>query len=196
MKKIAFFDFDGTITTKDTMLEIIKFQFGKQKYLIGMLQISPWLIGLKAGLINNQKAKEKLLTHFFKGMNTGEFENMCKLFSNERLPALIRKEAVQKIFELQQKGFEIVVVTASPSDWVKHWCSKMELLYISTELEIHDEKITGKLQGLNCNFSEKVNRIKSLYRLDEYEEIHAFGDSKGDLEMLAIATHTYFRKFN
>ncbi len=196
MKKIALFDFDGTITTKDTMLELIKFQFGDTGFYRGMLMISPWLIGLKAGWIDSQKAKEKLLSFFFKGMSIHDFEKICRRFSEERLPALIRKEALQKILELQEKHFTIVVVTASADSWVKFWCDKNNLPYLASEMQVLDEKITGKLKGANCNFFEKVNRIKAAYNLEEYIEIHAFGDSSGDKEMLAIATHPFYRKFN
>ncbi len=194
-KKIAFFDFDGTITTADTMLELIKFHFGASRFYSGLLMISPSLIGLKLGMISRQKAKEKLLTHFFRGMAISTFENICKSFSASTLHQLIRKPAVDKINQLKNEKATIVVVTASASDWVKYWCAEKSLPYFATELEIADGKLTGKLAGLNCNEEEKVNRIKSSYSLDDYDVIESYGDSSGDRAMLAIATHPYYRKF-
>jgi phosphatidylglycerophosphatase C len=64
---IAFFDFDGTITTKDTLAELLKFQKGKFKYYVGLVFLSPALILYKLGLISNHRAKEILLEFFFKG---------------------------------------------------------------------------------------------------------------------------------
>jgi phosphatidylglycerophosphatase C len=42
-RRIAFFDFDGTITTKDTLLEIIKFQKGTLRFYTGFLLCSPYI---------------------------------------------------------------------------------------------------------------------------------------------------------
>jgi hypothetical protein len=62
---LLFFDFDGTITTKDTLLEFIKFSKGKLNFLSGFLIYSPFLVAYKLGIISNQSAKEKVLATFF-----------------------------------------------------------------------------------------------------------------------------------
>ena len=66
-KKIAFFDFDGTITTKDTLLEIIKFQKGKTSFYFGFILHTHWLIAYKLNWVSNNQAKQKILTYFFGG---------------------------------------------------------------------------------------------------------------------------------
>lgn len=194
-RKIAFFDFDGTITTADTMLELIKFHFGKYTFYSGMIALGYSLIGLKLKFISRQQAKEKLLTYFFGGMQASAFDEICKLFSEARVPQLIRQDAISKIEKLKTENAEIVVVTASASAWVKYWCEQNNLPYLASELEIQDGKITGKLKGLNCNEAEKVNRIKQSYRLQDFSEIECYGDSSGDKPMLAIATHPFYKKF-
>ena len=50
-KAIAFFDFDGTITTKDTLLEFIRFSKGRFRFYLGFLLYSPYLIAYKIKLI-------------------------------------------------------------------------------------------------------------------------------------------------
>lgn len=194
-KKIAFFDFDGTITTSDTMLELIKFHFGSTRFYSGMMMISPSLIGLKLGMISRQKTKEKLLSHFFKGMKATEFDEICRSFSEVRIPKMLRMEAIKRIEQLKSEGTEMIVVTASASNWIKFWCAANGLPYLSSELEVKDEKLTGKLDGLNCNEEEKVNRIKASYSLEEFDEIECYGDSSGDKAMLAIATNPFYRRF-
>jgi phosphoserine phosphatase len=67
---------------------------------------------------------------------------------------------------------------------------------ISTEIEISNNKITGKLSTANCYGPEKVNRLKKLLSMDDYSTIYAYGDSKGDREMLALAQHPHFKPFN
>ena len=82
MKKgIAFFDFDGTITTKDTLLEFIKFSKGSFLFYLGFLINSPYLVAMKLGLISNQVAKEKVLRFFFKNKDINEFNELCNKFA-------------------------------------------------------------------------------------------------------------------
>ena len=65
LKSIAFFDFDGTITTRDTFPEIIKFQKDKRSFYMGFILNAPLLVGYKLGIIPNDIAKQKILKYFF-----------------------------------------------------------------------------------------------------------------------------------
>lgn len=194
-KSIAFFDFDGTITTKDTMLELVKFAKGKKVYLLGMLQLLPWLIGLKAGIINNTVVKERFLKKFFKGVDIKAFEKVCDAFVTQKLPQLIRPGALQKIEEFQLEGIPVVVVSASADNWIKGWCTQHNITCIGSCLDVKNGKLTGKLNGPNCHSAEKVNRIKALYHLADYDAIYCFGDTQGDKPMLQLATHAYYKPF-
>lgn len=46
-EKIYCFDFDGTLTKKDTLIEFIKFSMGKTRFLMGFLLYSPILVLMK-----------------------------------------------------------------------------------------------------------------------------------------------------
>ena len=194
-KSIAFFDFDGTITRKDTMLELVKYVKGDLNFYKGMLFISPWLVGLKLGLVKNSDAKEKLLTFFFKGTSVDEFNSACTRFSEEIIPGLIRPDAYKAIMDHKQEGHEIVVVSASAENWISPWCEKNNLKYLATKLEVKNNLITGKLAGENCNGIEKVNRIKQMLDPADYKFIFCYGDSSGDKEMMNIATNPFFKIF-
>jgi len=63
---IAFFDFDGTITTKDTLFEIIRFQKGAAALYLGMALLSPLLVLFKMKVISNQQMKEIVLRFYFR----------------------------------------------------------------------------------------------------------------------------------
>ena len=51
MKTLALFDFDGTLYTKDSLIEFTKSAKGNVKFYQGMLMLSPFLIGLKIGIL-------------------------------------------------------------------------------------------------------------------------------------------------
>lgn len=96
-QRIAFFDFDGTITTKDTLLEFLKFYKGSFRFYTGFLLNIPYLLAYKLKIIPNYTAKQKVLQHFFKGEKIDVFQQYCDKFSDQVLPMLIRPKALQEI---------------------------------------------------------------------------------------------------
>lgn len=192
---IAFFDFDGTITRKDTMFEMVKFSHGKTGFYKGLLQISPWLLGFKLGFVSAQKAKEKLLRQFYGNWSIQQFDAVCEEFSTTILPSLIRPDAMKRIQQHQLEATRVVVVSASIENWVAPWCKKHQLSCIGSRLEVLSEKVTGKLAGNNCNGPEKVNRILLSYDPAHFDVIYCYGDTEGDKEMLAIAHEPAFKLF-
>lgn len=194
-KKLALFDFDGTITTKDSFLEFLKFHKGNMSFLFGFALLSPYLVAMKLGLIPNWKAKEIVLKYFLKGLS---IEDMCKAsadFSMKVIPRLLRNKAIDQIKEHQKNGDDIYLVSASAENWLKPWCDQIGIKLIGTRLEIVDGKITGKIYGHNCYGPEKAARIKTQIDLSNYSEIYAYGDSRGDKEMLDLAHHPHYKYF-
>ncbi len=194
-KEIAFFDFDGTITTKDTLLEFIKYSKGTFAMYWGFLLNSPFLVAYKLKIITNQRAKEKVLKYFFGGMNIIEFNNYCEKFSTNIIPSLLRPKAIEAIQKFKASDTSVVIVSASPENWIKPWADGLGLQLLATQLVINEQKITGDIVGLNCYGPEKVCRIKNHYDLNDYNTIYAYGDSGGDTDMLNISSQPHFKPF-
>lgn len=194
-QRIAFFDFDGTITTKDTLLEFIKFSKGTLPFYIGFAFNSPWLVAYRAKLISNQTAKERVLTWFYKKTPLGDFQQTCENFGRTMIPGLIRPKALEEIESLKQKGFEVVIVSASPENWLRTWAEQIGAKLLSTRLETTNSILTGKIMGKNCHGEEKVRRIREAYDLTGYTDIYTYGDTSGDKPMLALGTHSFYKPF-
>lgn len=194
-RRIAFFDFDGTITTKDTLLEIIKYQKGTTKFYLGFLLCSPYIVLWKLGLIPNYAAKQRVMRFFFSKTPVADFQQKCDAFSTEVLPHLIRPKAVEEIKKLQDAGAEVIIVSASPANWSQTWRQQYNLTALATRLEIKDSKLTGRFDGKNCHGQEKVTRINNAFDLSNYDEIYCYGDSKGDKQMLSLATFAFYKPF-
>jgi HAD superfamily hydrolase (TIGR01490 family) len=192
---IAFFDFDGTITRRDTLWEIIRFQKGSAALYAGVASLLPGLVRFKLGRQTAQESKEQVLRHFFGGMPREQFTENCLRFCRERLPALVREPALAAIRRHQQEGRRVVVVTASARDWVAPWCDTLGIDCIASTLEIQDGRITGRLSGANCNGQEKVVRIRQQFNLYDYTDIYAYGDTSGDRPMLALAQYPVYKPF-
>lgn len=184
---IAFFDFDGTITKKDTLIDFVIFAHGYRTFLLRMILLIPWLLLYAIRLMPNWRFKEKFLSVYFKGWGIKTFNNYAYKYATERVPLIVRIKAINAINKHKENKDIIVVVTASCENWVKPWCDIQNIDCIATRLEIKDDGLTGKFNGKNCYGQEKVFRIKQKYNLNKYSYIYAYGDSLGDKDMLELA---------
>ena len=194
-KKIAFFDFDGTITTKDSLLEVIKFLKGRAAYYTGIFLNMRWFMAYHINLISGDLLKEKILSYFFSGVPENIFQEQCDLFADRVLPGMIRPGAIAEMDRLLKEGFEMAVVSASAENWIRHFTQRLSLELVATKLEVKNGLITGKLEGKNCKGEQKVICIKERWNLTEYEEIYVYGDSSADKPMMALATRSFYRPF-
>ncbi|HEY0244646.1 MAG TPA: HAD family hydrolase, partial [Mucilaginibacter sp.] len=153
------------------------------------------MAALKLKLISNQAAKERILKHFFKGMDLQSFQQGCDSFMDNALPLMIRPGALEEIKKLKTEGFEIVVVSASPENWIKKWSDANGLGLIGTRLQTDNGLLTGYIDGTNNNAEEKAARIRTAFNLSDYDEIYCYGDSSGDKAMLALGTKSFYKPF-
>jgi phosphatidylglycerophosphatase C len=194
-KDLAFFDFDGTITNKDTLIEFIKFTKGRFLLYSGFILNLPYLIAYRFRIISNQRAKERLLTFFFHNISAQQFEKHCTEFSDQLLPSLLRRGALQEIKRLKEENVTVVVVSASPENWIQKWTSENRLTLIASKLEVSNGLVTGKILGKNCNGDEKVSRIMQEFDLARFNIVAAYGDAVGDKPMLRLAKKSFYKYF-
>ncbi len=190
--RLALFDFDGTITMRDTLFDFLLFTFGAVRFALGLIALGPVLILYMMKAVPNWKAKESVFRHFLGGWSTGDFEKAGERYSRERLADIIKTDAIERIEWHRTSGHRIIVVSASVEAWIKEWCGRYGIEVIGTRLESKQGRLTGRIEGANCQGAEKVRRIREAVRLNEYEYIYAYGNSKGDAEMLSLAQERYY----
>ena len=192
MKKIYAFDFDGTLTTRDSFLEFIRYVCGNWALCKGILRYSPLLVLMKLGYYPNWKAKQKVFAYFFKGMPLKDFAQQGRLFALDR-QHLLRPQGVDMVKQAQAGDAEVLIVSASIDHWVQPFFPEVKV--VGTQVEVEEGCLTGRFLTKNCYGQEKVNRILALYpHRNEYELI-AFGDSAGDKELLAFADEAHYKPF-
>ena len=195
MANLAIFDFDGTITTDDSLIRFIRFVVGDLKTLWGMVFLSPMLVVYKLKLIPNYKAKQMMLSYFFKGMDKQQFQKIAEEYSLKHIDTILRPKAMEKITWHKELGHKVIVVSASIECWIRPWCEQNGLDLIATKIEVKDGLITGKFLTKNCYGIEKASRVKEAYNLDDYDYIYAYGDSRGDKELLGLADKSFYKLF-
>lgn len=194
MRKLYCFDFDGTLTSKDSMLEFIRYACGTPALVWAMLRVLPLLVLMKLHLFSNERTKEMVLGYCFRGWTMADFTRKAETFARE-YRHILRREMLQIMSDALADGAEVMVVSASVVTWVRPFFADMpRVKVVGTMLEVTDGRLTGRLACHNCYGQEKVNRILKEYpALKESTEnrkeyyIYAYGDSRGDREMLSFA---------
>lgn len=192
---LALFDFDGTITNKESIKEFIRFVLG-DRFFAKMLPIIPSLVLYGLGIYGNKQIKETALSLSIAGMEVEQLSLIALEFSRIILPQIIRLEAIKRLQWHKERGDYVAIVSAGLDIYITPWARENGVdKVIAMALEIKNERCTGRLIGENCYGEEKVRRIKKEINLDKYDKIYAYGDSRGDREMLAIADEAYYKPF-
>ncbi|MEJ1959737.1 MAG: HAD-IB family phosphatase [Nitrosomonadales bacterium] len=90
-----------------------------------------------------------------------------------------------------------MIISASLELYVQPWGTSAGFDdVIATKLEMAgDGCTTGKLSGANCFGIEKIRRLEALLGTREGYTLYAYGDSRGDRELLSSADYAYYKKF-
>ncbi|MES1982978.1 MAG: HAD family hydrolase [Pseudomonadota bacterium] len=193
---VAVFDFDGTLTRRDTLLPFLISVAGPTIFIRHMLQLVPVLIAYRLGLMRNDLAKQRVLRRFLCGMASASLQSKAQHFATSTVPQLLRPEAMQRLQWHQRQGHRCIVISASLQLYVEPWASAAGCREVlATELEVRVGQVTGNINGENCFGSEKVRRLEALLGDRGGYILYAYGDSRGDRELLASADHAYYRNF-
>lgn len=194
---VAAFDFDGTLTLRDTMFPFLLYVVGGGAFIRHILALSPILTGYGLGIITNNIAKERLLAHFLSGMFVSTLKPLAVKFADEKLPGLQASEAISCFGWHKRQGHRCIVISASLELYVRPWAERLGFDdVIASTLETNDHGgITGKLLGGNCFGSEKVRRMEAMLGPKSGYTLYAYGDSRGDKELLSCADYAYYRQF-
>lgn len=192
---LALFDFDGTISNKDSFVAFMKFTHGTPVFVFRMAMGFLTFFGWKIGLVKSHYTKVKALRSFYKGWTEEQMRDARKRFTAQVIPNILFPKAIERIKWHQNEGHRVIVVTASCGAWLGDWTNQMGLEILCTEMELKDGFYTGELSKPNCRGREKVNRVKQHLNIEDYSEIYAYGNDHGDKHMLAMSDHPHFREF-
>ena len=187
---IAVFDLDGTLTTKDTLLEFIKFACGVPRFYWGFLLFCPILILMKLHLFPNWKAKQMFFSHFFNVWEYNDFKAKGQLFANE-IEKMENRKMLEKLNGHLNHSDVVYVISASIFEWVQPWCEKIGVSRVlATQIEVDANGIiSGRFATKNCYGKEKVRRLLEVEPERRSYILYAYGDSRGDKEMIAFSDY-------
>lgn len=199
----AFFDFDGTITKKDSFFEFIKFTIPTKVLMKGLVYEIPNFMKYLVGIYDSTMMKERIISRFYKGWRYARLETLAENFAKQKLPKIVKKEALYRIKWHIREGHTVAIVTGSLEFYVKAWVRSLVeiddsfrfLDVIGTQIEVKNGIVTGRINGANCVGRQKVVSIMQKYKINLDDVIYAYGDSAGDIDMMKIANFRLFRNY-
>lgn len=196
MKNIYAFDFDGTLTKRDSLIDFLIFAKGRKEFLKVFALHLHLLVAMKLGLADSGKVKERIFAHYFTNMPESMFNDLCERFAASHA-GILRPKGIGRIREaLAEPDSTVMVVSASINNWVEPFFRQFPGIEIfCTRIEVKDGNLTGRFLSANCRGMEKVRRILALHPDRKTYNLLAFGDSSGDKEMLDFADEGFYKPF-
>jgi phosphatidylglycerophosphatase C len=189
------FDFDGTLTIRDSFTDFLKWRAGRAGYVLGMVTLAPAAL---AYLFHRDRGRIKAAAarRFLRGVSRSSLQADAQRYAAAALPRLIRPDARAAWGDWRDRGAHLMIVSASPSVVVAPFAEALGAAeLIATELAFDaDDRVTGAFATPNCRGPEKVVRLRRRFGAG-VRLAAAYGDTTGDREMLQIAEVTGYRVF-
>lgn len=190
--QLALIDFDHTVTSCDSYGRFLRHVATPAQLARARWAIGPWLLGYRAGLVPAARLRTRVTRLAFDGREADEIAALATQYARDVLPTLVRPEMLERIGWHRAQGHELVLVSGSLDLYLRPWCEQYGMALICNRLESREGRLTGRYAGGDRG-PHKAADIRARYDLSRYARIHAYGDSREDRPMLALAHERWYR---
>jgi len=184
---LAAFDFDGTLRPGDSLLPFLSAVAGRATAITAIAASAGRLV-LRGHRPDRDVIKGLSLARLLAGREAARFSAFAESFGRALIDDL-RPDVVARLRAHQQLGHVVVMVSASLTAYLAPVAAHLGCGLAATALVVGpDGRLTGQIDGVNCRGPEKVARLQALFPRRP-GEVWAYGDSRGDDEMLEWADH-------
>ena len=192
---IVAFDFDGTLTIRDSFTAFLRWRAGRATWALGLVRMAP-AVANYARDRDRGRIKAASVREFLSGVSRTDLEAQAERFADQFWDSFMRPDALACWKDWGERGAHRVIVTASPETTVAPFARRLgaEALLGTPLVFDREDRVTGAFASPNCRGEEKVRRLGAVYG-EPLRLTAAYGDTSGDTEMLAIADEPGFRVF-
>ena len=189
---LALVDFDHTVTTCDTYARFLRGVATPEQRAGEAWRVGPWLAGYRLGLVPAAALRTRVTRLVFTGGDPAAIAAAGQRYADEVLPGVLRPRMMERIAWHRARGDTLVLVSGSLDLYLRPWCERHGMELLCNRLEVVDGHLTGRYLGGDRG-AHKAADIRARYDLSRYERIHAYGDSREDRPMLALAHERWYR---
>lgn len=195
---VAAFDFDETLTKRDTVVPFLRRFTTRQRFAVSLLPHTLRLLPI-ATRRDRDRLRALATDIVFRGRQIADVEAEAASWGVAIAESLLRADTVSRLEWHLEQGHRVVIVTASYEHYVRIVADVLgDVAVVGTRLEVVDGRCTGRIDGHNCRGPEKVRRLEAWLTdqgLDRQDlTLYAYGDSTGDRELLSAADHPHWVK--
>ena len=190
---LALFDFDGTLTDRETMPDFMHAAVRPWRLALGKALLLPLIVGYKARIVPGIAVRAAICFVGFRGIPVGELEAHGRRFAADVLPGTLRPEAMARLAWHQARGDTVVVVSGGLDVYLRPWCEAHGVALLCSSLAHENGRFSGRYEGAQCVRGEKARRVLEHYPPTRFQRIHAYGDTPEDRELLALAHEAHYR---
>jgi len=195
-RALAVFDFDGTLTRRDSLLPFLWKVAGPKEFIWNATVLLPTLLRYALGTLENGPAKERVLGQFLAGTPVEKIGAVAKSFAAKTIPSLLDPEAMRRLRWHQKQGHTTVLASASLELYVRPWAEAEGFdEAVGTRLETEGGVFTGEFATPNCHGPEKPRRLEAAGFDLGSVTVYAYSNSRGDRELLDMADHAFYQSF-
>ena len=196
---LAVFDVDRTLLRGDCMLLLGRArQPHALAWLLGWLALLPTLLGKVCGQVSTARLKEGFLARFVLPSDHDPAALQAQLAGPflELLQTRLSPPALARLRWHQSRGERVILCSASPRFILQPLADRLGVELLATELRQEGPRLLPRLQGANCKGPEKVRRLEAHLGDLSAWSLEAYGDSRGDRELLQSAERPHYRSFS
>jgi len=192
---VAVFDFDGTITDRDTLVPFLVLAFGRARVAATFATLPLTGLGWLLRFVPIDTFKRRVLRRLVAGAPASRLRALGPAHASALAPRL-RPQALARIAWHRAQGHRLVLVSSTLDLYLADVAAQLGFDdVLCSRLASRDDRCTGELEGADCTGPEKLRRLQALLGDVGAHELHVYGDSDGDRELLAAADHPHFRPF-
>ncbi len=188
VRTVAAFDFDGTLSKRDNVVPFLRLVAGTGAVVRATAAAAPLFPqGLRDDAVRDQ-AKAVVLRMTLGGLHERHVRDVGERYARLVVARHLRPSMVAALEQHRRDGHHLVLVSASLTEYLEPIAALLDIpTVLATAMEVGpDGRLTGEIAGANVRAGEKVRRLDAWLG-DEPSFVHAYGDSRGDDELLARA---------
>lgn len=192
---VAVFDFDGTITYRDTLIPFMIFTRGWFRFIWAVISNLSVILLYLMGKVSRQTTKETFIAALFGGIPMMQMNEWGTQYAESQIEAKIRPKTLERLRWHQTQGHRCILVSANLDIYLVPWGKLMKFEKVICSRVASDPKgnVSGRLIGDNCWGPEKKNQIEKYLGPRNGYLLYSYGDSQGDKEMLAMADYPFWK---
>ncbi len=190
---VAAFDFDGTLTVRDCMVPFLGQLAGRAGLVAGLVR-QPRAVVTAILRRDRDRFKAAVVRAAYAGRDVASVERFGAAYAGTVHDTQLRADTVSRLAWHRRQGHMVVLVSASLGAYLHPFGERLGVDgVVCTEAVVGgDGRYTGELAGANCRGPEKERRLRMWLAANQLAdaELWAYGDSRGDRELLLAAHHS------